>query len=86
MQLLPGNGTFKTLIDAQYVNSNSKPLVQDAKHLVMTVSQCKDNALIIFIFIAFSNGPKKEALMNVHLIEKNGFLKIDFLIHLRFLK
>ena len=79
MLLLLGNGTSKTLIAALFVNSNSSYLVQDVKHRVMIAFRCKGNALIISIFTVFSNGHKKEVLMNALLIEKSGFLKIDFL-------
>lgn len=80
MQLLLGNGIFKILIDVPFANSNSNRHVQDVKHQGMIASPCKDNAHTIFICIVFSNGLKKVAPINVHLIEKNGFLKIDFLI------
>lgn len=78
MQLPHGNGIFKILIDVLFANFNSRHLVLDVKHLEMIAFQCKDNVHTIFIFIVFLNGLKKEVLINVLLIEKNGYLKIDY--------
>jgi hypothetical protein len=57
---------------AQFVNSLLNHHVQGAKFQEMTVFPFKDNAYIIFICIAFSNGPKKGLPMTVLFAEKNG--------------
>jgi len=78
MQSLRGNGTSKTLIDVPFANLSLRLHVQDVKHQETIVFPCKGNVRIISISIVFWSGLKKEAQMNVLLIEKNGFQKIDF--------
>ncbi len=70
---------FKNRIDVQFVSLISKLHAPGARCQVMSVLLFRASACITSTSIVSSSGLKKEALINVRSIEKNGHQEIDFL-------
>ena len=79
--LLPlGSGISKHNNVVPSANLPSKHHVQDVKCPEMIVYPSKANANITSIYTVFSNGLKKVHRKIVHYVERNGLLRIDFMI------